>query len=850
MKSTTKRLLLGILLTVCLTVLLALCVGAEDVTYSEGLEFTSNGDGTCYVSGIGTCTDTEIVIPPVSPSGDTVTGIGEYAFWYDQWGIGQDSALASITSVTIPDTVTDIGAWAFSDSPLTEVHIPNGVKNIGSSAFLGCANLTYIVLPESVTVIEEDVFAYSALTSIEILGKITKIGARAFSGSALTEISIESNDVVIDFDAFSSCWQLEEISIHGNIREIADRAFAYGSTGNITIYGNIYYVGYKAFYERYSTIHVYGDITFAGGYSFACNDAVYIHGNVGKIGDAAFRDCHLTDLTPFYSATHIDVAAFQDNDFEEIDLRKFENLVFIGGRVFSRNHFLKSVWIPKEFGMQCTLPDGETMLDDDEFNYSWNCLNGMSIFENCTNLENVYLEDGLTFIPDSIFFACVSLEQIDIPNSVTTIGSYAFAWCRIKSVILPENLTTFSAYAFDGCSDELYHTVGKLKFIDDWLVGYIYGDSGEIEDDAQNIIIPEGTKGIACELKFPYAKTVQIPVSLKYINWGVFGYSYELTEVSYWGTKSEWNNIVIDENNDYLLNATIHFLGGECETSITSASLTLGQSLALNYYATLNPAHTAAVMRFTYHGETITVNGVLDETTGEYKFTLGRIPPQCMGDNVKAELILIAEDGTETVLDVKESYSIRQYCDDALAANPENETLATLLADLLAYGDAAQDYANYNEDTPVSEGFEMAPSEWEDVTDTDFTLSDKTREELCFTAAGVRFGYVNRIYFKIKATDLTGVTVTVNGKAYSAEDLEPVENADGTYILYTDAVYATEFDKIFTAELTVDGEVIQTVTYSVKSYVFAKQNGNDDMAALAKALYNYGRSALAYKNAQ
>ena len=554
-----------------------LCVycGEPAFRYSEGLEFISNGDGTCYVAGIGTCTDTDILIPPVSSDGDTVTGIGEYAFWYDQWAIDQDSALASITSVTIPDTVTDIGGGAFSDSPLTEVHIPNGVKNIGSSAFSGCANLKYIVLPESVTVIEENVFAYSALTSIEILGKITKIGARAFSGTALTEISIESNDVVIDFDAFSSCWQLEEITIHGNIREIADRAFAYGSTANITIYGNIYYVGYEAFYERYSTIHVYGDITFAGGYSFARNEAVYIHGNVGKIGDAAFRDCHLTDLTPFYSATHIDVAAFQDNDFEEIDLRKFENLVFIGGRVFARNHSLKSVWIPKEFGMQCTLPDGETMLYDDEFNYSWDCWNGMSIFENCTNLENVYLEDGLTFIPWNVFEGCESLEQIDIPDSVTTIGSYAFAWCSIKSVILPENLTTLYADAFEGCSDELYHTVGKLKFIDDWLVGYIYGDSGEIEDDAQNIIIPEGTKGIACGLEFPYAKTVQIPVSLKYINWGVFGYSYELTEVYYLGTESEWNNIVIDENNDYLLNATIHFLG-ESEPDIPEISYSEG----------------------------------------------------------------------------------------------------------------------------------------------------------------------------------------------------------------------------------------------------------------------------------
>jgi hypothetical protein len=209
------------------------------------------------------------------------------------------------------------------------------------------------------------------------------------------------------------------------------------------------------------------------------------------------------------------------------------------------------------------------------------------------------------------------------------------------------------------------------------------------------------------------------------------------------------------------------------------------------------------------------------------------------------------EDGTELVVDAKEAYSVRQYCDDALAANPNNEALTTLLADLLAYGDAAQDYANYNEDTPVSDGFTVAPSEWEDVTDTDFTLSDKTREELCFTAAGVRFAYVNRVYFKIKAADLTGVTLTVNGKTYTADDLTLAENTADTYIFYTDAVYATEFDKVFTAELSVDGEVIQTVTYSVKSYVYAKQNSNDtEIAALVKALYNYGRSASAYKNAQ
>ena len=298
-------------------------------------------------------------------------------------------------------------------------------------------------------------------------------------------------------------------------------------------------------------------------------------------------------------------------------------------------------------------------------------------------------------------------------------------------------------------------------------------------------------------------------------------------------------------------NIIVHAIYTPTESKLTSASVSLGQSLALNYYATLTPAHTAAQMRFTYHGETITVDGILDETTGEYKFTLGRIPPQCMGDNVKAELILISEDGTETVLDVKETYSIREYCDAVLAANPDNKALATLLADLLLYGDASRKYTNYKEGTPVSDGFPVAPSEWEDVTDTDFTLSDKTRDDIRFTAAGVRFAYVNRLYFKLKAADLTGVTLTVNGKTYTAEDLALVEDTADTYIFYTDPVYATEFDKVFTAELSVDGEVIQTLTYSVKSYVYAKQNGeNAEMAALARALYAYGRSAIAYKQEQ
>ena len=502
---------------------------------------------------------------------------------------------------------------------------------------------------------------------------------------------------------------------------------------------------------------------------------------------------------------------------------------------------------------------------------------GEYCFSGCKNLESITIPNGVTQIARGTFYYCSKLTRVDLPDSVRIIRTEAFRGCSsLEEVVLSKNLERIYGEAFRSCSIRNIVIPASLKFIgiraffqcpnlqsvvfenqDGWSVSYNdnYYPDGQIKD------VSDPNEN---------AKRITDAYLDAYKSWSCATPKYTVTFIADGNIVSVETYTENDMNisipavphkpgysgvwEDFDLsnggNITVHAIYTPTESKLTGASVSLGQSLALNYYATLNPAHTAAQMRFTYHGETITVDGILDETTGEYKFTLGRIPPQCMGDAVKAELILIAEDGTETVLDVKESYSVRAYCDDALAANPENETLATLLADLLAYGDAAQDYANYNEDTPVSEGFEVAPSEWEDVTDTDFTLSDKTREELCFTAAGVRFGYVNRIYFKIKAADLTGVTVTVNGKTYTAEDLEPVENADGTYILYTDAVYATEFDKIFTAELTVDGEVIQTVTYSVKSYVFAKQNGNDDMAALAKALYNYGRSALAYKNAQ
>ena len=63
----------------------AVMASAEDMKYSQGLVFTSYGDGTCYISGRGTCTDADLIIPAFSPDGDRVTRIKNETFANCSW---------------------------------------------------------------------------------------------------------------------------------------------------------------------------------------------------------------------------------------------------------------------------------------------------------------------------------------------------------------------------------------------------------------------------------------------------------------------------------------------------------------------------------------------------------------------------------------------------------------------------------------------------------------------------------------------------------------------------------------------------------------------------------------------
>ena len=167
------------------------------------LSFTSNGDGTCYVSGIGTYTDLDVVIPPTSPEGDTVISIGDMGF----------TSCTNITSVTIPDSVMSIGNGAFSgcsnlsyneydtayylgnednpylalikvkDTLISSCEINRATKFIDTEAFRDCTNLIGITIPNSVTSIGYAAFFFcNSLTNIAIPDSVTNIGDEAFEG--------------------------------------------------------------------------------------------------------------------------------------------------------------------------------------------------------------------------------------------------------------------------------------------------------------------------------------------------------------------------------------------------------------------------------------------------------------------------------------------------------------------------------------------------------------------------------------------------------------------------------------------------------------------------------------------
>lgn len=133
-----------------------------------------------------------------------ITEIGDYAFLscknlqsikfpttLKSIGEGAFKGCSQLAEVTIPEGVTEIGGHAFRDCyRLRNVNLPTTVRILNSCMFCGCKWLTNIILPEGVKEIGPNCFSYSGLTSIKLPSSIKFIDFTAFTDAPLKVVEI------------------------------------------------------------------------------------------------------------------------------------------------------------------------------------------------------------------------------------------------------------------------------------------------------------------------------------------------------------------------------------------------------------------------------------------------------------------------------------------------------------------------------------------------------------------------------------------------------------------------------------------------------------------------------------
>jgi hypothetical protein len=208
------------------SILLANDAGADEVTQS-GLTFSLSSGAPYEATVTGQVGNAATIVIPssVSSGGKTyaVTSLGWFAF-----GCNGCTLPLELTSITIPNSVTSIGDYAFSNArKLTSITIPNSVTSIGYFAFGNAWGLTSITIPASVTSLSDSVFyGDKSLVTVTLPIDMKKIPIGTFyAATSLTSITIPDSVTSIEESAFKYCTALTSITVPSSVTSIGDSAF-------------------------------------------------------------------------------------------------------------------------------------------------------------------------------------------------------------------------------------------------------------------------------------------------------------------------------------------------------------------------------------------------------------------------------------------------------------------------------------------------------------------------------------------------------------------------------------------------------------------------------------------------
>ena len=524
------------------------------------------------------CNLTSITFP------SSVTSIGEEAFYHctlltsvvipssvTSIGNGVFSNCIGLTSVVIEDGVTNFGDCAFSGcTGLTSVTIPNSVTTIGNSAFYGCSGLTSIVIPNSVTSIGWRAFdGCTELANIEIPNSVTSIGGYAFNGcSGLTSIEIPNSVTTIGRYAFEGCKSLTSIEIPNSVTSIGEYAFCNCSgLTSVEIPNSITSIGNGVFWgcSGLTSVVIPNSVINIGEKVF-CNctglTSVEIPNSVTSIGMYAFNCCKsLTSVEIPNSVTSVGEYAFDNTAWYN---NQTDGIVYIGKVLYKYKGTMPAK-------TSIVVKEGTWVICDKAFNGCTGLTNieipnsvtsiGNNAFQGCTGLTNVQIPNSVTSIGDYAFRECTGITSVTILSSVTSIGSGAFRECTgLKSVVIEDGVTNFGDSAFYGCSGltsiEIPNSVTSIGY------SAFYGCKG-----LTSIVIPNSVTSIGSSA-FYYCSGLKTVINLSDLTFtkGSSSHGY----VAYYADKIINGFIVGDYvfNRPNGVNTLVAYLGNATELTL------------------------------------------------------------------------------------------------------------------------------------------------------------------------------------------------------------------------------------------------------------------------------------------
>ena len=413
------------------------------------------------------------------------------------------------------------------------VTLPDGA-NIYSGVFRNQINLTEVHLPETLTTIGSRCFeSCSSLVNINLPSSIITISYSAFNGCTSLEIEDLSLPNLTEIQTFAfNGVRITKISNLGKLTSLRDISWSENIFGDKTTLTSV---------NLPSTLTSVGNYVF-NGYTNAeinCNNA-----SITSLGSNAFyRAKKISNLNTPKITKIAYYAFFNIGSFDDNFSLNAPNLTSIGTAAFSHSGIKKV----ENLGTITSLPNGQwDSTAQDNVGVFAKCKNlescilpetletiGSYAFIGCSALSGINLPSSLKTIEDAAFSGCTAFTSIGFPSSITAIGSNAFKGCtslEIDDLALP-NLTSIGKGAFMNVKIRRISNLGKLTYLNDASEsGYTFGDRNILEE----IILPETMTEIYDNALYKYTAltNVTLPSSLTTIKANAFNGCTALTNIT------------------------------------------------------------------------------------------------------------------------------------------------------------------------------------------------------------------------------------------------------------------------------------------------------------------------------